>query len=262
MENSGIRIYVLLLAGDHYYVGRTKHGDKRLESHVRGRGSAWTALYPVVKEVDFLENADKFDEDKYVLMYMDRHGIDNVRGGSYSQVVLEREQRAAIEHQLRSANDQCLLCGSAEHFAAQCSPVSRYGAEQGGKCMCDDIIKPPGYDSYTPSSLETLCDRCCNEFRARRSRIPRYNWVCHRCQRRKLHWDHDCNEKTTAYGKPLDMTTSAQAIQQRRQERREKGEFYISDYIKKRKTMEDPAAPQERATKKPRGDAAATSAPM
>jgi hypothetical protein len=40
---------------------------------------------------------DKFDEDKYVFKYMEKYGIENVRGGCFSQVVLPEDKIKMIE---------------------------------------------------------------------------------------------------------------------------------------------------------------------
>src|SRR5262245_57709592 len=108
-----MNIYVLLLEDRRVYVGRTESPRARVAAHLSGDGAAYTKLYKPVDLLDFVENADKFDEDKYVLRYMEKYGVDNVRGGSYAQLVLSPAQRASVEQQLRNANDLCLRCGRA-----------------------------------------------------------------------------------------------------------------------------------------------------
>ena len=47
-------------------------------------------------------------------------GIDNVRGGSYSQLTLSDVQRKMIETEIRGALDLCFRCGSSGHFIHDC----------------------------------------------------------------------------------------------------------------------------------------------
>ena len=72
-----------------------------------------------------------FDEDKTTLEYMAAHGVERVRGGTHSQVVLPPEQLAAIEQQMRTAQDRCLRCGSDAHFAAHCPGATKEPSGQG-----------------------------------------------------------------------------------------------------------------------------------
>jgi len=62
---------------------------------------------------------DVFDEDKYVLICMKQFGIDNVRGGSYSEIDVSR-YRDELRRQLIHADDRCFRCGKSGHFAYQC----------------------------------------------------------------------------------------------------------------------------------------------
>jgi hypothetical protein len=119
-DEEEITIYVLECMDGKYYVGRTGNLDKRLELHSSGRGSFWTRKYPMKSVIEVLKNADKFDEDKYVLKYMDKYGVENVRGGSYSQMVLNNDLQKCIQRHFITANNLCYICGGQGHLIREC----------------------------------------------------------------------------------------------------------------------------------------------
>lgn len=112
-------IYVLQLKQNKFYVGKTENPDDRLKCHNSGSGCAWTKKYKPIKTLELFEG-DKYDEDKYVYKYMDKYGIDNVRGGSYSKVKLTEVQRSSLEHISKATNDRCFKCNQPGHFASRC----------------------------------------------------------------------------------------------------------------------------------------------
>jgi len=83
-------IYILELENKKYYVGKTTNPDFRLEQHFNSFGSQWTKKYKPIKILELKPNCDDYDEDKYTKMYMDKYGINNVRGGSYVQIKLDK----------------------------------------------------------------------------------------------------------------------------------------------------------------------------
>ena len=80
-----------------------------------------TRKYNPIKVLKIIPNCDDYDEDKYVRMYMDKYGVDNVRGGSYSQIKLSVSTRNELTKISRSTNDKCFKCGSPRHFANKCN---------------------------------------------------------------------------------------------------------------------------------------------
>jgi len=113
-------IYILKLEQGKYYVGKTCDLIARLQAHYTGSASEWTKRYPVISLENWYPDCSDYDEDKYTLMTMAAHGINNVRGGSWCALDLSQETIAEITQRLRSANDKCLRCGSSEHFVADC----------------------------------------------------------------------------------------------------------------------------------------------
>lgn len=112
-------IYVLRLEHGKYYIGRSENVNARIQSHRNGTGSEWTKLHKFV-EVDVIKNyKHKFYEDMVVKMYMDKYGIENVRGGSYSQIHLDEIQMYILRRELNNANDRCFECGGS-HFVHSC----------------------------------------------------------------------------------------------------------------------------------------------
>ncbi len=84
-----VYIYVLKCQQNKYYVGKTNNPNVRLESHGTTEGSAWTKKYKPIKVMELIKNCDDYDEDKYTKMYMDKYGIENVRGGSFVSIKLD-----------------------------------------------------------------------------------------------------------------------------------------------------------------------------
>lgn len=115
-----VTVYVLELSDNKYYVGKTNNFDPRIKDHITNNGSAWTTKYKPLTLVEKYDNCDDFDEDKYVKIYMMRYGIDNVRGGSYSQIVLEPNVIEMLNKELCSATDKCFTCGLSSHFTKEC----------------------------------------------------------------------------------------------------------------------------------------------
>lgn len=113
-------IYILLLELNKYYIGKTNNPDIRLDSHFNSNGSEWTKIYKPIKVYELISNCDSYDEDKYTLKYMEKEGIDNVRGGSFSQIKLSDEQIKLINQMIKGASDKCLNCGESGHFIKDC----------------------------------------------------------------------------------------------------------------------------------------------
>ncbi len=113
-------VYVLELKGDRYYVGTTNDIQRRWKEHLDGTGSAWTKKYPPIAIVETILNAHKFDELKYTLIYMDRYGIANVRGGPYVSIDMTDEDHEHIMVIFDAADGKCSRCYRKGHFAFRC----------------------------------------------------------------------------------------------------------------------------------------------
>jgi len=115
-----VYIYILQLEQNKYYIGKTANPEFRLDCHFHGNGSAWTKLYKPIKMVELISDCDDYDEDKYTRMYMDKYGIDNVRGGSFVQIKLDK---STIEYLMQlniGTHDKCFSCGENGHYAKNC----------------------------------------------------------------------------------------------------------------------------------------------
>ena len=96
-------IYILLLENQKYYIGKTSNPLFRIENHVDNNNIEWTKIHKPIKILEIIQNSD--DEDKHTLKYIDKYGINNVRGGSYTSIKINR----------------CFKCGKKEHLAKDCN---------------------------------------------------------------------------------------------------------------------------------------------
>jgi predicted GIY-YIG superfamily endonuclease len=92
----------------------------RFRRHRNGTGAEWTKVHGARRLVFINEYADMFDEDKMVLQWMVKHGIENVRGGQWSQVRLPATVVDDLRRTIWHAQRRCLQCGSSSHFVSKC----------------------------------------------------------------------------------------------------------------------------------------------
>ena len=115
-----VYIYILQLEKGKYYVGKTTNPKFRLEQHFNSSGSQYTKKYTPLKVLEIIPNCDDYDEDKYTLKYMEQYGINNVRGGTFCQLKLDKDNLSTIKKMINSSSDKCYICGETGHFAKDC----------------------------------------------------------------------------------------------------------------------------------------------
>ena len=114
-------IYAIQLQKEKYYIGKTNNPQFRLDNHFNSTGSEWTKKYNPIKVIEIIPNCDDFDEDKYTIKYMEKYGINNVRGGTFCQINLTEENKNTIQKMIIGSTDKCYICGEKGHFAKNCN---------------------------------------------------------------------------------------------------------------------------------------------
>lgn len=113
-------VYVLRCNSGKWYVGRSDNVERRFEEHKKGNGSTWTDIYRPIAIEKVYSNVSPFEEDKVVKEMMSKHGIHNVRGGTYSSMRLGIDQFELLHQEIQSARNVCWNCGRPGHFASAC----------------------------------------------------------------------------------------------------------------------------------------------
>jgi cellular nucleic acid-binding protein len=175
-----VYIYSLKLERGKYYVGKTNNPQFRLESHFNSNGSEWTKLYKPLKVIELKPNCDDYDEDKITRQYMDKYGINNVRGGSFVSVKLEKSTIDTLKQMSNGTNNKCFICGKEGHFAKECweteSDEEIWECEYCGK-------------EFTEERKCEYHEKYCNL--KNKKKIIHYDNCCFRCGR-ESHYAKEC----------------------------------------------------------------------
>jgi hypothetical protein len=112
-------VYVLKLEDSKWYIGTTERYKMRMKEHYNGIGSEWTKRYKPVSNV-YKKQGNEGDEELMTLRYMHDYGIDNVRGGSFTKLILSDTEKEYALRQIRTIHNECFKCGSYSHKANEC----------------------------------------------------------------------------------------------------------------------------------------------
>ena len=88
MDKEGF-VYVLQLEGDNWYVGWSADLHTRIASHFLGAAAKWTKLHKPVM-VHSVRPGNTTLENCITVQLMCQHGWEKVRGGSYTNVEMEK----------------------------------------------------------------------------------------------------------------------------------------------------------------------------
>lgn len=124
-----ITIYVLKLEKGRYYIGRTDKEEPkdRILQHFFSHGSEFTKKFKPEEILYIIPNCDEFDEDKITKQNMSIHGIEFVRGGSYSMLDLSEEEIELINKEILSAKNLCFNCKGKHRIMNCTNPCGRCG---------------------------------------------------------------------------------------------------------------------------------------
>ena len=218
-------LYILELEEDKKYIGRVdeeKDVDRRYKEHCNGTGALWTVKYKPRKIERIIPNSNIFDEDARVIEYMNKYKIENIRGGTYSQIDLNNDQIEEINNKIRGATDKCMKCGSSDHFIRNCVNneketkkeikkekedlkedyfVKKKENEEKKENICQSMVKKTGNPCVYKVSVNSMTGKYCHiHLSQEKTSISKDS--CFRCGRNS-HWVADCYAKTHLDGTKL-----------------------------------------------------------
>jgi hypothetical protein len=127
-ENS-IYIYIIRQECGKYFIGKTNTPSITIPEIItlsKEHKQQWLLQYRPSQITEIIHSLDPWDEDKITLKYMDKYGIDNVRGGTFNSVVLSANELATIRAMISGAKGVCPICGIIGHAKSNCPMLSEF----------------------------------------------------------------------------------------------------------------------------------------
>jgi hypothetical protein len=168
-------IYILELEKSKYFIGSTNNLQTTLQNHYNKIESEWTKKY-LFKDVIETYEGERLDETKTTILYMDKFGIENVRGGVYNKMELSFEDYLNIRKNIYFNNNLCTACGKTGHLLENCNEL-----------IC-----------YRCGRLDHMGYRCIETTHYNNGKLN----GCYRCGRPD-HWHYRCNRSKDIYGRKL-----------------------------------------------------------
>lgn len=110
-----INIYILKCEQNKYFIGKINKKHIFKFKNFNSLLYDFTCKYKPLTLYKLIENCDMFDIDKIVKKYMNKYGINNVRGGSYLDIELSEQQKNSLQSELYTSQNKCYLCGGSHN---------------------------------------------------------------------------------------------------------------------------------------------------